>query len=68
MLHSLEYGFWDDAGQLAQSRTFAAKHYGIKSNEKWPIKIIEAKIKRSGGHKAQFAYVIVPDAHKANCN
>lgn len=60
--------FGTTPGSWPSARNFAAKHYGIKSNAKWPVKIIEAEIKWSGGRKAQLAYVIVPDAHKTNCN
>ena len=55
-------------GSWHRARAFAAKHYGIKSDAKWPVKIIAAEIKCPGGRKAQLTYVIVPDAHKANYN
>jgi 4-amino-4-deoxy-L-arabinose transferase-like glycosyltransferase len=55
-------------GSWPSARNFAAKHYGVKSDINWPVKTIEAEIKRSGGRKAQLAYVVVPDTHKANCN
>ena len=55
-------------GSWPSARTFAAKHYGIKSDAKWLVITIEAENKRSGGGKAQLAYLIVPDAHNINCN
>ena len=55
-------------GSWSSARAFAGAHYGVKSDIKWPVKTIEAEIKRSGGRKVQLAYVVVPDTHKANCN
>ena len=64
----LECGSWSILGSWLITQTFATKHYGIKSDAKWPVKIIAAEIKCPGGRKAQLTYVIVPDAHKANYN
>ena len=55
-------------GSWPSARDFATKHYAMKPDPKWPIKTVEAEIKRSSGRKTILAYVVVPDSHKANCN
>lgn len=60
--------FGADAGGWDSAYNISTKQHGIKADINWPVKTIEAEIKRSGGRKAQLAYVVVPDSHKANCN